>query len=79
MKVHTFFIEKDETLIKFDSRLLGPILRNQAQAWQTNYFLENSWAKPGLWVADAVAWALNKGGHYRAKIDHLIVEIELTH
>lgn len=65
-------LERDETLMKSDLRLISERLFTVAD--KPTYRHETPNAEPLLWISDAVAWCQQRGGHWRAACDRLVVE-----
>ena len=62
-------VERDETTLDFDRRVLYAAARKHGCAATLQYELLAPHLDPMLWIPDAVAWAWVKGGEWRALVE----------
>ena len=58
-------IERDESTLAFDRRVLFEATRRHGCADSLTYELLAPYADPMLWIPDAVAWCWTRGGDWR--------------
>lgn len=63
----TLVIEQDESRMHVDPRIVHDALQSLAGE-QPRYEVVPSHAEPGLWAADAVAWAIQRGNEWAQRI-----------
>lgn len=65
-------IERDESLIVHDQRALYAVTARLDCRGTFNYSLVLPHIDPMLWVSDAIAWCVTKGGQWRTAVEPLI-------
>ncbi|RKR75181.1 hypothetical protein [Frondihabitans australicus] len=65
-------LERDDSLEKADRRLLYRQISRFGLHDVMSYGHEAAHAEPLLWIADAVAWSVARGGSWRARVAGLI-------
>lgn len=66
-QVRSIVIERDESLVSADRRVIAQVMREHQHADVTYSHVEPQ-SSPLLWVSDAVAWSVAKGGDWRRRI-----------
>ena len=61
-------VERDETTLDFDRRVLYSAARKHGCTETLQYELLAPHLDPMLWIPDAVAWAWTKGGEWRRRV-----------
>jgi hypothetical protein len=61
-------IERDEGLIRQDTQVLAKFIRGQTNSGSLSYEFLAPRDDPGLWSADAIAWAIQRGGDWIRRI-----------
>ncbi|UFS58064.1 DUF3800 domain-containing protein [Subtercola endophyticus] len=70
--VSRIILERDYSIEKFDRRILFHELTKSRSASHATYGHETSADEPLLWVSDAVAWCVARGGDWRRRVSPLI-------
>ncbi|MGB3414862.1 MAG: hypothetical protein WBA28_09125 [Microbacteriaceae bacterium] len=65
------FIERDESLIDADRKILAEVLRREKHS-HLKYQHASPHEYPLLWVSDAVAWSFSKGKDWAQRAHPLI-------
>lgn len=68
-------LERDESVLQFDRRILFEEGRAIGPALRVRYHHESPRAEPLLWVPDAIAWSFAKGGDWRRRVLPLIDQV----
>ncbi|MEV6340944.1 hypothetical protein AB0M12_40270 [Nocardia vinacea] len=68
-------IEQDDSLVHSDRRTLYAAVRKFDVADTLAYEHMRPNQEPLLWVSDAVAWCVAKGGDWRRRVDPLITQV----
>jgi hypothetical protein len=68
-------IERDESIEKSDRRILYRELRARGLSDDVEYRLESPVHEPLLWIPDALAWSVVRGGDWRRRADPTITGI----
>lgn len=66
-------LERDESIERADHRVLFRELDRNSLRGMVEYSFEAPRTEPLLWIPDAIAWSLAKGGDWRRRIDPLLV------
>ncbi len=66
LKVHRLVLEREESYELADRRLIQSLLLQSGSA-NVEYLHESPAAEPCLWIPDAVAWSIQKGGDWRRR------------
>ena len=70
-------VEQDDSLVKSDMTLLTNLVRAVFQEQQITFEITAARFDPGLWCADAIGWAIQRGGSWRRRVEmHKITSIE---
>lgn len=74
LQIQSVFLDYDSTTVKFDNQVLRHWLSlSRSTSWPLWDHLERH-QEPLLWVPDAVAWCLNRGGEWARMVQPMIVE-----
>lgn len=65
-------IEQDDSLVKADRQTLYSATRGHQIQDRLSYEHVRAKHEPMLWIPDAVAWCLAKGGHWSGRIEPII-------
>ncbi|WP_039824879.1 hypothetical protein [Nocardia testacea] len=68
-------IEQDDSLVASDRRVLYTAVRKFDVADTLVYEHLQPHMEPLLWVSDAVAWCVMKGGEWRPRVDPIITDV----
>ncbi|MEC3920292.1 hypothetical protein [Nocardia sp. CDC160] len=68
-------IEQDDSLVQADRRTFYNAVRKFDVAATLEYEHRRPNQEPLLWVSDAVAWCVAKGGDWRRRVDPLITQV----
>lgn len=72
-QVESLYIERDDSLIAADKRIIAEILRKRRpRAFKYSHVIPRE--QPLLWVSDAVAWSYSNGGDWLRRTAPLIGE-----
>jgi hypothetical protein len=72
MSATRLVIEQDDSLLRADRQTLFAATRKQQIQDRLAYEHLRAKQEPMLWVPDAVAWCLAKGGHWKTRIERMI-------
>ena len=72
-EVFSLVIERDETLVQSDKRIIAGILMSEGSS--LDYRHVGAYEHPLLWVSDAVAWSFYSGGDWLRRSSPIVDEV----
>jgi hypothetical protein len=67
-------IERDDSALEHDRRVLFSYLANHEAESRIRYEHVGRHEEPLLWIADAVAWSVARGGEWRRRLSGRVIE-----
>ncbi|GGF10877.1 hypothetical protein [Subtercola lobariae] len=68
-------LESDLSIEKFDRHVMYEELSRLGETNAMTYVHERAASEPLLWVPDAIAWCVARGGHWKRRVDPLVESV----